>query len=131
MKFDKIDLMGRATDRPLELKSEGTNDYMFQIAIENAKRNNYFADKIYDCFVTGTVPIYWGAPNVGDFFDERGILAFETPEELKDILLSLSEEKYHSMFEYVKNNFEAVQKYLSPDDLLYENIVKSLTKAYT
>ena len=123
--------MGRATDRPLELKSEGTNDYMFQIAIENAKRNNYFADKIYDCFVTGTVPIYWGAPNVGDFFDERGILAFETPEELKDILLSLSEEKYHSMFEYVKNNFEAVQKYLSPDDLLYENIVKSLTKAYT
>ena len=70
MGYDKIDFFGRATENPLELKSEGTNPYMFQIAIENAQRRFYFADKINDCFVTGTVPIYWGAPNIGDFFDK-------------------------------------------------------------
>ena len=124
--FKDIDFFGRGTDNPVKLKSVTLNDYMFQIAIENAKRPNYFADKIYDCFVTGVVPIYWGAPNIGDFFDSRGILTFNNPDELTEILLNLNEEKYHSMFEYVKKNFETAKKYLRPDDLMYENIVKYL-----
>ena len=126
MNYGKIDLFGRGTTRPLELKSQGTNDYMFQIAVESAKRQSYFSEKIYDCFVTGTVPIYWGAPNIGDFFDERGIIVFHTPDELKEILLSLDEEKYNSMLEYTNNNFEKVKEYLRPDDLLYENTINHL-----
>ena len=126
MGYDKIDFFGRATPNPLELKSEGTNPYMFQIAIENAQRRFYFADKIYDCFVTGTVPIYWGAPNIGDFFDMRGILTFNHPNELKEILENLSPEKYESMLDGVKENFERVKKYIRPDDLLFENIVDRL-----
>jgi hypothetical protein len=126
MGYDKIDFFGRATENPLELKSEGTNPYMFQIAIENAQRRFYFADKIYDCFVTGTVPIYWGAPNIGDFFDMRGILTFNHPNELKEILESLSPDKYESMLDGVKENFERVKKYIRPDDLLFENIVDRL-----
>jgi hypothetical protein len=126
MGYDKIDFFGRATENPLELKSEGTNPYMFQIAIENAQRRFYFADKIYDCFVTGTVPIYWGAPNIGDFFDMRGILTFNHPNELKEILESLSPEKYESMLDGVRENFERVKKYIRPDDLLFENIVDRL-----
>ena len=126
LNYDKIDLLGRGTDKPLELKSEGMNDYMFQIAIENAQRPNYFADKIYDCFVTGVVPIYWGAPNIGEFFDTRGILAFNDPKELTEILLNLNEEKYYSMLEYVKINFDLAKKYLMPDDLMYENTIKYL-----
>ena len=126
MGYDKIDFFGRATPNPLELKSEGTNPYMFQVAIENAQRRFYFADKIYDCFVTGTVPIYWGAPNIGDFFDMRGILTFNHPNELKEILESLSPEKYESMLDGVKENFERVKKYIRPDDLLFENIIDRL-----
>ena len=126
MGYDKIDFFGRATPNPLELKSEGTNPYMFQIAIENAQRRFYFADKIYDCFVTGTVPIYWGAPNIGDFFDMRGILTFNHPNELKEILENLSPEKYESMLDGVEENFERVKKYIRPDDLLFENIVDRL-----
>jgi len=128
MGYDKVDFFGRGTDNPLELKSEGTNPYMFQIAIENAQRRFYFADKIYDCFVTGTVPIYWGAPNIGDFFDMRGILSFNHPGELKEILSSLSAEKYNSMLDGIKENFERVKKYIRPDDLLYENIVEQMNK---
>ena len=40
---------------------------MFHVAVENSKHNNYFTDKIIDCFCTKTVPIYWGAPYIGDF----------------------------------------------------------------
>ena len=128
--YDKVDLFGRGTPNPLNLKSEGTNDYMFQIAIENMKRPNYFADKIYDCFATATVPIYWGAPNVGDFFDPKGILTFNNPQELSDILFSLSEEKYNSMLPYVKKNFELVKKYLRPDDYIFEETVRYLREKH-
>jgi hypothetical protein len=56
----------------------------------------------------------------------RGILTFNHPNELKDILLSLSPEKYESMLDGVKENFERVKKYIRPDDLLFENIVDKL-----
>ena len=124
--YEEVDFFGRGTSNPIELKTTALNDYMFNIAIENAQRPNYFADKIYDCFVCGTVPIYWGAPNVKDYFDERGILQFTHPDELTDILNSLSEEKYLSMYEGVKNNFELVKQYLRPDDLLLQKILQAI-----
>jgi len=130
IKFDKIDLFGTGSPKPIELKSEGTNDYMFQLAIENMKRPNYFADKIYDCFVTGTVPIYWGAPNIGDFFDTRGIITFSNPQELANILFSLSEKKYISMLPYVEKNFELAKKYLSPDDHLLDETIRYLREDF-
>ena len=119
---EKIDLYGSGTGVYLKDKSESCNPYMFQIAIENSKVENYYADKILDCFVTGCIPIYWGCPNIGDFFDSRGILQFDTAKELKDILNSLSKEKYKSMLEYAKINFEKALEYQNIDDYLYGQI---------
>tara|TARA_R110000824_G_scaffold163468_1_gene339240 strand:+ start:6108 stop:7043 length:936 start_codon:yes stop_codon:yes gene_type:complete len=126
MGYKEVDFFGRGTDTPIVLKSEGTNPYMFQITTENAKRVNYFTDKIYDCFVAGTVPIYWGAPNIDEFFDMRGILSFNHPSELKNILLDLNPKKYEMMYEGVVENFKRVKHYLRPDDFLYESIIKHL-----
>jgi len=119
----KVELFGTGSKRPIKLKAEGTNDFMFQIAIENAKRKNYFADKIIDCLSTGTIPIYWGCDNIGDFFDIRGILVFNTPEDLIKILNNLSEEKYYSMLEYAKINYDiCLKEYLNYDDIIYSKI---------
>ena len=127
MGYEKLDLFGPGVGNPVEYKSVACNDYMFQIAIENAKRKDYFADKILDCFITGVVPIYWGCPNIGDYFDERGILIFNTPEELKEILTDLTEEKYHSMLKYAKKNFEvAKEEYTNSDDFLYKKVSEYL-----
>lgn len=128
--YDKVDFFGRGTDKPILLKSEGTNPYMFQIVTENAKRYNYFTDKIYDCFATGTVPIYWGAPNIGDHFNLDGILYFDHPNQLKEILFSLSEEKYNSMLPAIHENFKKVHYYFRPDDLLYEKIIENLLRKH-
>ena len=125
--YDKIDFYGTGTAKPLKNKSEGCNDYMFQIAVENAYRKDYFADKILDCFITGTIPIYWGCPNIADYFDTRGILIFNTFDELKEIMESLSEEKYNSMLEYAKINFDiAKEKYMNFDDYFFEKTVEYL-----
>ena len=125
-----IDLFGNIVNKHIDLSSDSLKDYMFQIAIENAQRINYFSEKIYDCFATGTVPIYWGASNIGDFFDMDGILIFNTPDELKDILNSLSVEKYNSMLPAIRSNYEkCIKNHKNPDDILFENVIKYLLES--
>jgi len=79
---------------------------MFHVAVENSKHQNYFTDKIIDCFCTKTLPIYWGAPNIGDFYDERGIICFDNEDELVNIINNLTPEDYYSRLEYINYNYE-------------------------
>ena len=49
-------------------KYDGLIDYKFSLACENGNINNYFTEKIQDCFLTWTIPIYFGCPNIDSFF---------------------------------------------------------------
>ena len=100
---------------------------MFQIATENVKKEFYYTDKILDCLITGTVPIYWGPDNISNFFNPKGILQFKSPEELKGILNNLNKEKYYDMVPYIKENYEAAKYYMIQDDFFYDIIKKGLT----
>ena len=62
-----LDLYGSGPNNPINFKEEGLKDYYFSITIENSKSKNYFTEKILDCFACGTIPIYWGCPNIGDY----------------------------------------------------------------
>jgi glycosyltransferase involved in cell wall biosynthesis len=123
---NRIDWYGRGV-RDITSKIDALRDYRFSIAIENVScDDNYFSEKIVDCFLTGTIPIYHGCIHISEFFDKRGILTFETQEELDNILDSLSEEKYNSMLEYAKSNFEACFKYPLDNDMLYDMYYKEV-----
>jgi hypothetical protein len=102
-------------------------DYRYSIVVENGRLNNYFTEKIIDCFATGTIPIYWGDPKIKDIFDERGFYTFSTIGELEDILNNkISIDDYNSKIDFIKNNFELHKKYESPDKWMYENCYKQL-----
>ena len=83
---------------------------MFHVAVENSKHNNYFTDKIIDCFCTKTIPIYWGAPYIGDFYDDRGIIHFEDENELIDIINKLTPQDYNDMKGYIDVNYKRALK---------------------
>jgi hypothetical protein len=133
---DKIDVFGTCQNalfggikRQSVSKFEGLKDYAFSVAIENLSHevdDYYFSEKIVDCFITGTIPIYYGCPNIGKFYDERGILIFRTQEELQAIIDSLSMELYESMLEYAKINFEKSMKYNITNNSMYENYYKEI-----
>ena len=65
-----------------------------------------FTEKIIDCLVTGTVPIYWGCGNIGNYFDKRGFLEFNSVDEFKGMIEKLNLETYNNMLPFIKNNFE-------------------------
>lgn len=123
----RVDWFGRGTGREVSSKLDALRDYNFSIAIENCCYDDYyFTEKIVDCFLTGTIPIYHGCPHIGDFFDKRGILAFDTIEELESILDDLSEEKYASMLEYAEINFKKCFQWPLNNDTLYEQYLKPI-----
>lgn len=119
-KVTNIDVFGFAYNK-LDNKIDGLKDYRFSITVENAKEDYYFTEKLIDCFVTGTIPIYWGCPSIGNFFDTNGIITFNTVGELQEILNNL-EGVYESKIDSVKTNFNLAMTYRVGDDLVYEKI---------
>lgn len=92
-------------------KINSLKDHMFSITIENCKEDYYFTEKLIDCFLSGTVPIYWGCPSIGKFFNIKGIIMFDNVNECINIIDNLSQEKYNEMLPYIKENFETAKKY--------------------
>jgi hypothetical protein len=45
-------------------KSETMSQYTFALCFENMILKGWITEKIFDCFYSGTVPIYWGEPEI-------------------------------------------------------------------
>lgn len=78
--------------------------YKFSICYENAKDiPGYITEKIFDCFLAGCVPIYWGADNItnhvpGNCFIDK--TKFSDYEELYQYISSIGDDEY---VEYLNN----------------------------
>jgi hypothetical protein len=93
-----FDLFGRGREIQLSEKSDGLLPYMYSVAIENSNQNSYFTEKIFDAILCWTVPVYLGAPNIGEFLPEQAFISLppENPQLGAEILEKLSEEDYKS-----------------------------------
>jgi len=91
---------------PVEDKYKCFENSMFHLTIENSQNKNYFTEKIVDAFITKTIPIYWGCPNISEFFDSRGFFTFNTEEEFFNIVNNLTSEDYISRKPYIEANYQ-------------------------
>ncbi|WP_370400636.1 glycosyltransferase family 10 domain-containing protein [Sulfitobacter sp. JB4-11] len=82
---------------PFADKADGLAPFRFSVVIENMRERNYFTEKIVDAVLCETVPIYWGCPNVAEFFDPDAIIACETKEDLLAALKRADAETYAAM----------------------------------
>ena len=120
-----IDVMGRGY-QPIDSITDGLKDYAFHIAMENQRRDLHFSEKLINPIMTGTIPIYWGMPSIGDYFDTRGMILMNDIEEFPEIYNSLNEDLYKQMLPYAKDNFEMAKQYVLSEDWMYENIFEKM-----
>jgi hypothetical protein len=99
----QVDCYGKGI-REVESKLTALAPYCFSIAMENTQKNFYYTEKLIDCFIAKTIPVYWGCDRIGEIFDERGMIRFQTLEELESIVAGLSFDKYRSMLPYAEAN---------------------------
>jgi hypothetical protein len=106
-----IDVYGNGYNS-ISYKLESLQNYKYQIVIENVKKDFWFTEKLIDCFVTGTIPIYYGCPSIHNFFDINGIITFDTVEELIEKINDLKPNHYESKIESIEINFKKAQEYI-------------------
>ncbi len=75
----RIEWYGRKI-RFIEDKWEGLAPFRFSLAIENSREPHYWTEKISDCFLARTVPLYDGAPNIGSYFPEGAYVPIDTDD---------------------------------------------------
>jgi len=101
-----------------EPKHKALRHYMYSIVIESGRMDCYFTEKLIDCLSQGTVPIYWGCPSAGDFFEADGIIPFEDLDDLGHVLASISTQDYLFRMPAIKRNLELARGFRCAEDWL-------------
>ena len=115
---NRCDHFGRGF-KEISEKKDGLSDYCFSIVVENATYPNMFTEKITDCFMTGTIPIYHGIENIGDFFDIDGIIKLTDNFKIEDLSFDL----YYSKMDSIIKNLDYSLNLLSSEDYIFRNFL--------
>jgi hypothetical protein len=110
----RVDVFGRECEHincagGLPRKIEALKSYKFSIAVENCAEKNYITEKFYDCVLTNTIPIYFGATNIKKVFPENGYFVIEDLNNINRVI---------ELLNYVNENA----------DMLYEKMLPELLK---
>ena len=95
---------------PLSSKYILFEKYQYHIVIENTRELNCFSEKLIDCLITKTIPIYYGCENIGEYFDTTGWIILTNPDNfLQDLynqLHKLNESYYMNHLEVIEKNYQ-------------------------
>lgn len=119
--YKEIDCFGTAY-KPIASKIEALAPFRYSVVIESWRGDYYFSEKLVDCLSVGTIPIYWGCPSIGEFFDADGIISFNTMSDLDKILRDvISKKDYGYRLDVIRNNIEIAKQFRCAEDWLYIN----------
>lgn len=104
--------------------------YKFSICYENVRnQTGYITEKIFDCFLAGTVPVYLGAQNINDYIPEETFINkenFNTYEELYSYLNGMSESEYTNYLIAIKDFLESKKSYPFTAEYFAMNIINNI-----
>lgn len=106
----KYDLYGKGF-KDIESKWDGLAPYKYSLAIENGSFRHYWTEKLMDCFLSDTMPIYYGCPNITDYFPEEALIIIDIhkPEEaLETIISNIKGKRWEKAREAIKYSKELV-----------------------
>ena len=77
-------------------------EYKFVLALENFYQEGYFTEKIINPLIAGSIPIYWGTPDVFNYINKKRVIYiqdYKNDEELMDKIIELdnSDEEYNKI----------------------------------
>jgi hypothetical protein len=131
-KHPQLDAFGPGAGAYVNDKTEALAPYMFSVVFENCRQDMYFTEKLIDCFLTGTVPIYWGPPRLEEshLFNNDGILYIQGDScaALDAILPQLSEKWYYDHLGAIVDNFHRGMNYRITEDRLWKHIQSELRR---
>lgn len=101
-------------------------DCMFHICIEGFKNSYYYSEKLIDCLITKTVPIYWGCTEIGEHFNQYGMIIVDTVDEIIEACNRLTPEVYERYLPLLNDNYEYGLKVYKYEDILHDAMLRAL-----
>lgn len=62
----------------VENKLKFCSEYPINLAFENTSKKSYITEKIYEAYISGSIPLYWGASDILDEFNPNSFILFDT-----------------------------------------------------
>lgn len=72
----------------IEDKWDALVGHRYSLAVENESQDDYWTEKLADCFLAYTLPIYYGCTNIDNYFPTESYILIDInkPEEALDII---------------------------------------------
>lgn len=81
-----VDLYGRGI-KPIDDKWDVLSKSKYAIAYENFQSDYYWTEKIIDCFLSYTMPLYFGCNKIDDFFPKDSFIQIDPNDKHADLFL--------------------------------------------
>lgn len=72
--FNNVGYILQRGDGAVQAKMKFLNDYKFNLCFENSSYAGYTTEKLYEAYMFGTVPIYWGSTTIETDFNPKAFL---------------------------------------------------------
>jgi len=101
-----FDLWGRGFT-PIDDKWDGLVHYQYALAIENFSNPFYWSEKLADCFLAWTMPIYYGCTRITDYFPAEALIqidinAPDVAEQIKSAISSNAWQRNRDAIAYAR-----------------------------
>lgn len=107
---DVVDVFGVGF-KTIEDKWDAIAPYKYHIALENTSLKDWWTEKLSDAFLGESYPIYYGCPNIYDYFSEKAlaIIDINKPDEAISTIKSIIQsEIYEKSIDAIKKARELV-----------------------
>ena len=109
-------------------KALAYRDYRFAVVVEACREENFFSEHLIDALAYGCVPLYWGCPNIADYFP-GGFLYFEDVPGLFDLLTWPLDRAYLNMAQNLSGLQQRARSYAITEDWQIEHCLRPFVEA--
>jgi len=68
--------------------------------------------------------MYWGCSNIGDFFNEKGIIKFGEADEFIYITNQLTDNYYNAQKDIIEENYQLALQYVNYEQNIINKIIE-------
>ena len=126
---EKIEVFGRGFNE-IEDKIDGLANFKYSIVLENSVYRDYWTEKLADAFLCESYPIYYGCPNIHDYFPKGSLTQidiFNVDEAANIIKLVMESDEYGKSLDSIKKSKELVLDQFNLFSLI-GNVIANLEK---
>jgi hypothetical protein len=105
-----LELFGKKI-KPIKDKTQGLEPYFFSFAIENNSNPDMWTEKLADCYLSWTMPIYYGCSNLEEYFPRDSFIKIDVTSPsstIQELKTKLSPEFWESSLDSIREARELI-----------------------